>query len=178
MERPGRRPGPAVNMARSNGLSPVAAAVVFTLLVPGPMAVVIPGVMTRWQVRAPLLGMVVNRWIGAGMIVIGAVSLLSAIYWLAHEGAKPYPPIERLVTTGPYAYTRNPMYGGVVLLMVGQGLLFGSRGVIIYGLCWLAAFWIFELVLDDPFIAKRIGKDYEDYMRRVPRWVGLPRARR
>ena len=55
-------------------------------------------------------------------------------------------------------YTRNPMYTGVVFVMVGQGLLFGSRGEVIYGLCWFAFFHIFEVFLDDPFIVKRMGK--------------------
>ena len=63
------------------------------------------------------------------------------------------------------------MYTGVVFVMVGQGLLFGSRGEVIYGLCWFAFFHIFEVFLDDPFIVKRMGKTYEDYLRTVPQWI-------
>jgi protein-S-isoprenylcysteine O-methyltransferase Ste14 len=110
------------------------------------------------------------------MIVMGAAWLLSAIAWFAHQGVKPYPPIERVITTGPYAYSRNPMHGGVVMAMIGQGLLFGSRAGVIYGICWLAAFLVFERTIDDPFIVKRMGKTYEDYLQSVPGWI--PRRRR
>ena len=84
---------------------------------------------------------------------------------------RPYPPIERVITTGPYAYTRNPMYVGVVMLMVGQGLWFGSLGVVLYGIGWLIAFMIFVHTIDDPFIQKRIGPSCDDYMRSVPGWI-------
>lgn len=155
----------------TKGISPWLAALLFTLLVPTPMGVGIPWLITRWQMQPPLAGFESGRWIGGIMILVGAALLLSAIAWFAHEGVKPYPPIERVVTTGPYAYTRNPMYGGVVLIMIGQGLLFGSRGEFIYGVCWLVAFYIFEWTIDDPFIIKRMGKSYEDYCRDVPGWI-------
>lgn len=158
-------------MPDRKGVHPIAAAILFTLLVPGTMAAGVPWLMTRWQLQPALLGLEWGRWVGAAMIVFGAFWLLWAIAWFAKEGVKPYPPIERVITTGPYAYTRNPMYGGVVLVMLGQGLLFGSRGLVIYGVCWLIAFLIFERTIDDPFIVKRMGKEYEDYLKSVPGWM-------
>jgi protein-S-isoprenylcysteine O-methyltransferase Ste14 len=155
----------------NKGVSPVVAAMLFTVLVPLPMGVGIPFLITRWQMQPPLTGFEAGRWLGVLMIVIGAVLLLSAIAWFAYEGVKPYPPIERVITTGPYAYTRNPMYGGVVLIMVGQGLLFGSLGTVVYGVGWLITFYVFEWTIDDPFIVKRMGTTYEDYCRDVPGWI-------
>jgi protein-S-isoprenylcysteine O-methyltransferase Ste14 len=158
-------------MNGKKGLGCRVAAVMFTLLVPLPMAGVIPWAITRWRFQPPLLGVAASRPLGAAMIAVGAVLLLSAIVWFAHERVKPYPPIERLITTGPYAYLRNPMYSGVVLVMIGQGLLFGSRAVFIYGFCWLIAFYVFELTIDDPFIRRRVGKRYDDYQKSVPGWI-------
>ena len=159
-------------------LHPVTAAIVFTLCVPTPMAGVIPWLITRWQMQPAFLGIEVLRWLGAVMIVVGVPMLLSAIAWFAKEGVKPYPPIERVITTGPYAYTRNPMYAGVVLIMMGQGLLFGSRAVFIYGVCWLIAFVVFEQTIDDPFITKRMGQAYVDYCNDVPGWIPRRPGRR
>ena len=158
-------------MTERKELHPVTAAILFTLLVPVPMAVGIPFLITRWRMEAALTGFEPGRWLGALMIAVGAASLLSAIAWFAHEGVKPYPPIERVITTGPYAYTRNPMYGGVVLVMIGQGLLFGSLGAVIYGVGWLIAFYVFEWTIDDPFITKRMGQTYVDYCNDVPGWI-------
>lgn len=158
-------------MPDQKGVSPPLAAIVFTLLVPVPAAGAIPWLMTRWQFRPALLGLDAGRWLGAAMVIAGGAWLLWAIVWFAHEGVKPYPPIGRVITTGPYAYSRNPMYAGVVMVMVGQGLLFGSGGVVLYGLFWLAAFLIFERMIDDPFIIKRMGRSYEDYLEAVPGWI-------
>jgi protein-S-isoprenylcysteine O-methyltransferase Ste14 len=158
-------------MSERKGPSPAVAAIVFFLLIPLPMAGVIPWWITRWQWQPPLLGIEAGRWLGAIAVALGAPLLVWSVVWLAREGVKPYPPIQRLVTNGPYAYTRNPMYLGVVMVMMGQGLLFGSRGVFIYGLCWLMAFQIFERTADDPFIRKHIGPPYDEYMKAVPGWI-------
>jgi len=139
-------------MSERRGLSPTAAGIAFFVCVPLVMAGVIPWWMTRWQFQPPLLDIDAGRWLGAIMIAIGLPLLISAIAWLAHEGVKPYPPIKRLITNGPFAYTRNPMYLGVVL-------------------SWFTAFYIFEITIDDPFIRKHIGQPYDDYMKNVPCWI-------
>ncbi len=111
-------------MTENRGLSPRMGTLIFTLLVPIPMTGVIPWWITRWRFERPWFGLDWSRGVGACMIVAGAALLLSALAWFAHQGVKPYPPIKRLITTGPYAYTRNPMYTGVILILSGQSLLF------------------------------------------------------
>ena len=63
------------------------------------------------------------------------------------------------------------MYLGVILLVVGQGLLLGRE--ILYA--WAVAAWvIFEaslLLWEEPGLRRRFGDDYEDYTRRVHRWL-------
>ena len=90
-------------MSEGGGLDPKVAAVVFTILVPAPMAGLIPWLITKWRFQPAFFGIEAGRWLGAIMIVVGAAALLTAIVWFAREGVKPYPPIERVITTGPYA---------------------------------------------------------------------------
>lgn len=135
------------------------------------MAIGVPWLINRWQFHPPLFGLEWGPWLGAVTTVVGGALLTTAIVWFAREGVKPYPPIERVVTTGPYAYVRNPMYVGVVMVMVGQGLLFGSLPVFVYGVAWLTAFAIFVRTIDDPFIIKRIGQPYHEYLESVPEWI-------
>jgi protein-S-isoprenylcysteine O-methyltransferase Ste14 len=158
-------------MTENRGLSPRMGTLIFTLLVPIPMTGVIPWWITRWRFERPWFGLDWSRGVGACMIVAGAALLLSALAWFAHQGVKPYPPIKRLITTGPYAYTRNPMYTGVILILSGQSLLFGSRALAIYAVCFFTAFVVLEWTIDDPFIKRHIGRPYEDYMRDVPGWI-------
>jgi len=77
---------------------------------------------------------------------------------------------ERLVTTGIYAYTRNPMYLGHNIFLVGLALSLQS---------WLAAIiavanaiWFHTRVLgDEKSLVEQFGQPYIDYIDRVKRWI-------
>lgn len=79
-------------------------------------------------------------------------------------------PPERLVQSGVYAWTRNPMYLGHIIYMLGVALTFQS---------WFAAaiaiarsVWFHLRVLkDERGLAHRFGEPYVSYTRRVKRWV-------
>lgn len=79
-------------------------------------------------------------------------------------------PPERLVATGPYAYTRNPMYLGHIIFLIGLTLTFQS---------WLAAcitvvvaVWFHARVLgDEKKLVKRLGQSYIVYSLSVKRWI-------
>jgi protein-S-isoprenylcysteine O-methyltransferase Ste14 len=77
---------------------------------------------------------------------------------------------ERIVAQGPYRYTRNPMYLGHLIFMLGLALTFWSW----FGLVLLAlrAAWFQNRVLgDEARLAATFGADYEAYRAQVKRWV-------
>jgi protein-S-isoprenylcysteine O-methyltransferase Ste14 len=79
-------------------------------------------------------------------------------------------PPERLVTTGLYAWTRNPMYLGHVIYTIGVALTFESW----FGAALAAtrAAWFHWRVLrDEKRLSEQFGEPYIDYMKRVRRWV-------
>jgi protein-S-isoprenylcysteine O-methyltransferase Ste14 len=62
------------------------------------------------------------------------------------------------------------------LAVFGQALIFGSREVAFYGAaCWLC-FHIVIVFLEEPHLRRERGPSYDEYRRRVPRWLGWPRA--
>lgn len=79
-------------------------------------------------------------------------------------------PPERLVTAGPFAYSRNPMYLGHIIFLLGLALSLQS---------WLAALiaaasavWFqFRVQGDERRLAERFGQPYQDYTTRVRRWI-------
>jgi hypothetical protein len=79
-------------------------------------------------------------------------------------------PPERLVSTGPYAYTRNPMYLGHVIYLTGLTLTLRSWfGAV---LTVAVAIWFHSRVLgDEKKLADRLGPSYVEYTRSVKRWV-------
>jgi protein-S-isoprenylcysteine O-methyltransferase Ste14 len=81
----------------------------------------------------------------------------------------------RLITGGPYAYVRNPIYGGTIILGFGMAALIGDP--LGFGLAALAfALLYFGIVpAEEEFLLHQFGADYERYRRAVPRFI--PRLR-
>jgi protein-S-isoprenylcysteine O-methyltransferase Ste14 len=77
---------------------------------------------------------------------------------------------QRIVAQGPYRYTRNPMYLGHLVFMLGLALTFWSCfGLVLFA---LRAAWFQHRVLGDEVrLAATFGADYEAYRARVKRWV-------
>ncbi len=81
----------------------------------------------------------------------------------------PFNPPPKLVTTGPYAYTRNPMLTGVFSLLFGFGVLFGSAFLLIVftPLFIFINFWELKSI-EEPELEKRLGEEYIEYQKRTP----------
>lgn len=79
-------------------------------------------------------------------------------------------PPDRLLTTGPYAVTRNPMYLGHLLSLAGLALATGSP-VAVGGLLWQWRRLAGRVRIDEERLERIFGDEYRDYLGRVPRWV-------
>jgi protein-S-isoprenylcysteine O-methyltransferase Ste14 len=81
----------------------------------------------------------------------------------------PFNPPPKLVTTGPYAYTRNPMLTGVFSLLFGFGVIFGSVFLLIVftPLFIFVNFWELKSI-EEPELEKRLGEEYIEYRKRTP----------
>lgn len=83
---------------------------------------------------------------------------------------------DRLVTDGVYAWSRNPQSVGWALVLLGAGLMGRSGSTLALAMLY----WISCLVwvpLEERALHDQLGKHYDDYRRRVPRYFGLPRDR-
>lgn len=83
----------------------------------------------------------------------------------------PWSPPRHLVTTGPYRFTRNPMYVAVALVLFGWGQLFGSTGLLVYALAVVLAFHLRILLAEEPWAARTFPDQWPAYRQRVPRWL-------
>jgi protein-S-isoprenylcysteine O-methyltransferase Ste14 len=80
-------------------------------------------------------------------------------------------PPRELVVVGLYRYVRNPIYLGAMLFQVGFILWFGSALGIAYALLFFLAFNFLILIVEEPILRNQFGAAYEEYCRRVPRWI-------
>jgi protein-S-isoprenylcysteine O-methyltransferase Ste14 len=80
-----------------------------------------------------------------------------------------------LLTDGPYAFSRNPMYLFELTLRFGWVVFFGSLAVLAGFLVWWAFFNFFQIPSEERIILAHFGETYREYKSRVPRWLGSPR---
>ena len=146
----------------------------FLVLAPGFVVGLVPRWISHWRFEAPLWGLAVFRWIGAGLIGAGAAVLLDSFARFALQGlGTPAPvfPTKHLVVSGLYRHVRNPMYVAVVSAILGQGLLFGNWRVLEYGaIVWLLAH-LFVMGYEEPILRGTFGGEYKEFCAQVPRWI-------
>ena len=150
----------------------------FFLVGPGIVGGLIPWLLTGWRVREPVSYWAPMRVLGAILLVAGLIVVSQAFVRFVVEGLGTPVPVaapERLVVGGFYRYVRNPMYVAILAAILGQALLLGQLGLLLYPVAlWLIAA-AFVRWYEEPTLIRRFGADYETYRRAVPAW--WPRVR-
>ena len=151
---------------------------VFLVVGPGIVVGLIPWLLTGWQVREPAPYWAPLRVLGVILLVAGLIVLVQAFVRFVVEGFGTPVPVaapDRLVVGGLYRYVRNPMYVAILAAIVGQALLLGRLGLLLY----TAAVWTISAAFvrwyEEPTLTGRFGAEYEAYRRAVPAW--WPRLR-
>lgn len=114
-----------------------------------------------------------HRYAGALPVVVGIAITATAAGAFRRAGT-PVVPFERstaLVTGGLYRFTRNPMYLGMTLLLVGVAMLWGSLGAFLPIPLFVAVVTVRFIRGEERFLEDLFGDDYRAYKRRVRRWI-------
>jgi protein-S-isoprenylcysteine O-methyltransferase Ste14 len=115
----------------------------------------------------------------AGLNMAGGILALAAIGWdvtsmltFARHKANIMPnrAATKLITSGPFAWSRNPIYLGNTLLVLGAGIYFANWWLV--GLAFVAAFVTQKLAIEreEAHMAAKFGVEWESYAKRVRRW--------
>ncbi len=107
-------------------------------------------------------------------LLYGLAVLLAAVreFYRAGRGTlAPWSPPARLVTSGPYRLSRNPMYIGVAAILAGWAWLFASLALALYALGVVVAFHLRVILYEEPLAARRFASEWSRYRARVPRWL-------
>ncbi len=144
------------------------------LVLPGTFAGIIPAlVVSADRSRGD------GHLIGMAPLVVGVIILLWCVrdFYVAGKGTlAPWDPPKHLVVIGLYRFVRNPMYVGLLLLLIGWALLAGSLLLGGYTLFFVIAFHLRVVLYEEPRLKKQFPEDWPAYSAAVPRW--LPRLRR
>ncbi|HHT9126436.1 MAG TPA: methyltransferase family protein [Candidatus Brocadiia bacterium] len=78
---------------------------------------------------------------------------------------------DRLVTGGIFAHSRNPLYLGNILILIGLGIIYNSIWVYILGFSFFLFGYLAIVVAEESFLKEKFGAEYEAYCKRVPRFI-------
>jgi protein-S-isoprenylcysteine O-methyltransferase Ste14 len=147
-------------------------ALLFTVLLPGTIAVYLPWALVDELPPPPLFWRAVSLpFFAAGL----AVYLWCVWDFVTFGGGTPAPidAPRRLVVRGLYRHTRNPMYVGVLTFLLGWVVRYRSGGMLAYAIVVWLGFQTFVLLYEEPHLTRVFGDEYTAYRATVRRW--LPR---
>lgn len=110
-------------------------------------------------------------WIGVALCLAGVVLLILSLVSFGKSfrvGIDPDQP-DQLITSGVFAFTRNPIYVAFGSVLLGQFLVFPNWLLLVY---WIAGIWLFhrQVMREEEFLRMRYGEQYEEYCDRVRRY--------
>ncbi len=145
---------------------------VVSLILPITVLIIVPALIDPhpvaargWQLFAGILllliGLSLMAMTIAGFVRIGKGTLA------------PWSPPQHLVVQGMYAYVRNPMILGLIIVLLGEALTLSSWAIFLYDVVVYIINMLYFILSEEPGLEKRFGEEYREYKRSVPRW--LPR---
>lgn len=150
----------------------------FLLIAPGTVAGLLPWLISRWSFEQDFGSSPLVAGAGIILILLGLAGLLESFILFAIKGfgtPAPIAPTQQLIVAGLYRYVRNPMYVSVMMIIMGQALLFSQAELAIYGALIWTGFHLFVISYEEPVLRRQFGADYDRFTHAVPRW--LPRLR-
>jgi len=147
----------------------------FTILQPGVVAGLIPFLLARKNFENAFAGAFhVQHGVGMFVFLAGVTITLHCIANFAIHGRgtlSPADPTQRLVISGLYKFSRNPMYVGVMLTLIGEAIFTQSVDLWGYSLTVFTAFNLFIIFREEPRLKKDFGTSYHEYCKTVRRWI-------
>ncbi|MGR5236958.1 methyltransferase family protein [Vibrio alfacsensis] len=128
------------------------------------------GVSPALLIKVPFV-----EFVSAGLILIAIFVGIAGVYEFrkAKTTVNPIKPesASSIVNTGVYAYTRNPMYFGLLLIIIALGLWWQHLSVILCGVLFVAYMNRFQIKPEERALERLFGEDYVDYKNQVRRWI-------
>lgn len=140
------------------------------LALPGVVAIGVPLAMAWRLTRLHP----VHSVAGFALVATGFAGLLWCVrdFYVAGKGTlAPWAPPTRLVAVGLYRRSRNPMYLSVLLMLSGWAVAFASPQLLAYALIVAICFQLRVVYGEEPWLARRHGDAWRNYVQRVRRWL-------
>lgn len=133
--------------------------------------VIIPLILNNIFDIQPFIDRPEKYYFSVPLMVIGLILIIwtNLVFRKVKGTPVPFNPPPKLVTSGPFAYARNPMTTGLFILMFGIGFHAGSAlSVFVFTPLYIILHVIELKYVEEPEIEKRLGQEYIEYKKSVP----------
>lgn len=111
--------------------------------------------------------------VGEGQVVFAAILVLWAVVMLMRSGQDPRPetPTPKILESGPFRLSRNPIYLAMVVFCLGFGLMEAKAWILLLTplVPWALQRW--AILPEEAYLEEKFGEPYRDYRQRVRRWL-------
>ncbi len=134
---------------------------------------VIAVILLRWLLPLPFAVPKLLEWLGYVLILLGIGLGAGAVsrFLRAHTTTYPHGQVSTIVTSGPYRFTRNPIYLGMVCLLIGFSFAFRTYWGLILSPLFVVLMNTLVIRHEEAYLEKKFGKVYSNYKSRVRRWL-------
>ena len=115
-----------------------------------------------------------TRSLGIIFMIFGGILVLICVtvFIIRGKGTPAvFDPPKEFVAEGPYAFVRNPMYIGGLILLIGFGLYLTSISILILSIVLISFFHLFVVFVEEPALERSFGKSYSEYKKKINRWI-------
>ena len=148
--------------------------IIFSILVPGVVTLFIPYCALKYTNSLDPIVFGVSEIIGIALMGLGLSIYLICVWNFAEIGKgtpAPIAPPHLLISRSLYKYSRNPMYIGIISILVGETLIFRSFILGGYTVLLFICFHLFVRYYEELALSRQFGAEYARYCREVPRWL-------
>jgi len=140
------------------------------LLYVGTLAVAL---LANWLRPLPITPDAITRWPGAAIAVAGLVLAVRGRRTMTRAGTNvnPYKPTITIVDSGPFGFSRNPLYVAMTIMLVGLTLAANTWWGIIMAMPLLLLMHFGVIRREERYLEGKFGEPYLAYRRRVRRYL-------
>ncbi len=133
----------------------------------------VSAIVLQWIVPFPFPWAIPLRILGGALLIAGLLLAASAIREMRRMHTTPDPdqPVTALVTSGPYRFTRNPIYLGFLLIYLGFTLLAGTLWGLILSPFLIGTITRWVIHAEEFYLEDKFEEEYAAYRARVRQWI-------
>lgn len=120
----------------------------------------------------PIMGSVILTYVGGTLVLLSlmCVFYLSRVFSRVKTNIEPWKPTSAIISTGLYAYSRNPIYVAFAIISIGIGLMVNNGWVVMSFLPATMAVYVVAIKKEEAYLEKMFAQEYLNYKNKVRRW--------